>query len=303
MKKLGSLILVVVFMMAGCSGSDKGESALGKDGNMVARVGDKVISGKQIDKFLENLPPQVSSRYGAERIRREIADGFVSMEMLAWEARKRGIDKREDVKLKMELIVDQTLARELEEDIRKDIKLSDADTKKYYDEHQDKYGARTRVFARQIMLTTEPEAKSAADKIKKGGNFEDLARQLSKDQETAAKGGDIGLVTPGKLDPALEKAVFSLKEGETSPIVKTAKGFYILKAERVASSKERPYEEVKKSIENIIMREKVNKAIGDLKAEVKKKAKVEINEKYFTQFKDAAPAQNPVPTPGAEMPE
>ena len=187
MKKFGSLILVVMFMMVGCSGSDKG-AASGKDGDMVARVGDKIISGKQIDKFLENLPPQVSARYGAARIRREIADGFVSMEMLAWEARKRGIDKREDVKLKMDLIVDQSLARELEEDIRKGIKVSDADTKKYYDEHQDKYGARTRVFARQIMLASEPEAKSAADKIKKGGNFEDLAKQLSKDPETSLQG-------------------------------------------------------------------------------------------------------------------
>lgn len=303
MKKFGSLILVVLFMMVGCSGSDKGVSALGKDSTMVARVGDKVISSKQIDKFLENLPPQVSSRYGAARIRREIADGFISMETLAWEARKRGIDKREDVKLKMELIVDQSLARELEEDIRKGIKVSDADTKKYYDEHQNKYGARPRVFARQIMLTTEPEAKSVADKIKKGGNFEDLAKQLSKDQETAPKGGDIGLVTPGKLDPALEKAVFSLKEGETSPIVKTAKGFYILKAERVASSKEKSYEEMKKSIENLIMREKVNKAVSDLKVEVKKNAKVEVNEKYFAQFKDAVPAPNPLPTPGAEPAE
>jgi peptidyl-prolyl cis-trans isomerase C len=301
LKKLGSLILVVLFMMVGCSGSDKG--ALGKDNNLVARVGDKVITGRQIDKFLENLPPQVSARYGAARIRREIADGFVSMEMMAWEARKRGIDKKEDVKLKMDLIVDQSLARELEEDIRKGITVSDADTKKYYDEHKDKYGARTHVFARQIMLASEPDAKSVADKIKKGGKFEDLAKQFSKDQETAPKGGDIGVVTPGKLDPALEKAVFSLKEGETTPIVKTAKGFYILKAERVASTKERPYEEIKKSIENLMVREKVNKAVSDLKEEVKKKAKVEVNEKYFAQFKDEAPAQMPLPRPGAEMPE
>ena len=297
MKKFASLILVVLFMMVGCSGSDKG--ALGKDSTMVARVGDKVISGKQIDKFLENLPPQVSSRYGAARIRREIADGFVNMEMLAWEAHKRGIDKREDVKLKMELVVDQSLARELEEDIRKGITVSDADTKKYYDEHPDKYGARTRVFARQIMLASEPEAKSIADKIKKGGTFEDLAKQFSKDKETAPKGGDIGLVTPGKLDTALEKAVFSLKEGETSPIVKTAKGFYILKADRVASSKERPYDEMKKSIENLMIREKVNKALSDLKEEVRKNAKVEVNEKYFAQFKDAAPQPNPLPRPDA----
>ena len=65
----------------------------------------------------------------------------------------------------------------------------------------------------------------------------------------------------------------------------------------MASSKEKPYEEIKKSIENLIMREKVNKAIGDLKAEVKKKAKVEINEKYFAQFKDAAPARESISNP------
>jgi peptidyl-prolyl cis-trans isomerase C len=303
LKKFGSLFLVVLFMMVGCSGSDKGAGASGKDGDMVARVGDRIISGKQIDKFLENLPPQVSSRYGAARIRREIADGFVNMEMMAWEARKRGIDKREDVKLKMDLIVDQSLARELEEDLRKGITVSDSDTKKYYDEHQDRYGARTNVFARQIMLASEPEAKSVADKLKKGGNFGDLAKQFSKDQETASRGGEIGLVTPGKLDPALEKAVFSLKEGETSPIVKTAKGFYLLKADRVASSKEKPYDEVKKSIENLIVREKVKKAVSDLKEEVRKKAKVEVNEKYFAQFKDATPEPNPLPTPGAEPAE
>jgi len=270
LKKFASLILVVLFMMVGCSGSDKGVSALGKDSTMVAQVGDKVITGKQIDKFLENLPPQVSSRYGAARIRREIADGFVSMEMLAWEARKRGIDKREDVKLKMELIVDQSLARELEEDIRKGIKVSDADTKKYYDEHQDKYGARTRVFARQIMLTTEPEAKSVADKIKKGGNFEDLAKQLSKDQETAAKGGDIGLVTPGKLDPALEKAVFSLKEGEISRVVESTYGYHIFRLDKKFEPRLLMVEEAGPSIRTRLLKQKSEQAVSSHLATLRK---------------------------------
>ncbi len=297
MKKFGLLFLAVLFMVVGCSEAQKGAGVSGKDGDMVAKVGDKTISGKQIDQFLENLPPQVSSRYGAARIRREIAEGFVSMEILAWEARQRGIDKREDVKLRMEMMADQALARELEEEIRKGIKVTEEDIKKYYDEHQDRYGARSRVFARQIMLSSEAEAKTVLAKVKKGGDFASLAQQFSKDQDSASRGGDIGLVTPGRTDPALEQAVMGLKEGEVSPVVKTDKGFFIVKADKVAESKEKPYDQVKKSIENIIMRERLNKAIGDLKAEVKKKAKVEVNEKYFAQFKDAPPQQGQPPMP------
>jgi len=303
LKRFCLLSLVVLFMMVGCSDSGKGLVGSGKDGEVVAKVGDKTISSKQIDKFVENLPPQVSARYGASRIRREIADGFVSMEMLAWEARQRGIDKRDDVKLRMQLMADQALARELEEEIRKGIKITDEEVKKYYDEHQDRYGARTRVFARQIMLTSEAEAKSVLEKIKKGGDFAGLAKQFSKDQGSAAKGGDIGLVSPGKLDPALDKAVSGLKEGEVSPVVKTDKGFYIMKADRVSASQEKPYDQVQKSIENLLKREKLTKIMNELKAEIKKKAKVEINEKYFTQFKDAAPEQPPMPVPGGEPAE
>lgn len=299
MKKFGALFLVVFFLMIGCSNSGKGALGLGKDGKMVAKVGDKVIYDKQIEKFLSNLPPQVTAHYGAARIRREITDGFVNMEMLAWEARKRGIDKRDDVKFRMDMLIDQTLAREIEEELRKGITVSDADMKKYYDEHQDRYGARSRIFAHQIMLTSEADAKVTLDKIKKGGDFAALAKQYSKDPVSAPKGGDIGLVTPGKLEPVLDKAAFNLKEGEVSPVIKAANGYYILKADKVVSEKERPYDQVKPSIENLMKREKVNKAIDDLKNEIKKKAKVEVNEQYFAQFKDTVPQEKPQLSPGA----
>jgi len=302
LKKYGALFLVVLFLMlmVGCSKLEKGGLGSGNDSHVVARVGDKVIYDRQIDKFLSSLPPQVSAHYGAARIRREIADGFVSMEMLAWEARKRGIDKREDVQLRLDMLVDQALAREVEEDLRKNIKVTDAEIKKYYDDHQDRYGAHPRVFAHQIVLSSEPDAKTVLDKIKKGGDFSALAKQYSKDKETAPKGGDIGLIMPGKLDPVLEKEVFSLKEGELSPVVHPASGgYYILKADKVVAGQQKPYDQMKKSIENIIMREKVNKAVGDLKAEIRKKTKIEVNEKYFAQFKDTMTQEKPaVPAPG-----
>lgn len=301
MKKFGICLIAVLIMVVGCSESGTPVPGAGVGKNVVAKVGDKAIYDSQVEQFLGNLPPQVSSRYGAERIRREIVDGFVSMELLAWEARRRGIDKREDLKLKIDMLVDQTLAREIEEELKKGITVDEAEIKKYYDEHKDRYGSNTRVRARQITVPTEGEAKTILDKIKKGEDFETLAKKYSKD-EYAERGGSLGIVRPGKLAPELDQVVFSLGEGKVSPVVKTAGGYVILLADKVSKTSEKPYEQVKKSIERVIAREKLNKAVGDLKAEIKKKAKVEINEEYFAKHK--AQVQEPgMPAPATGAPE
>jgi len=284
LKKYAFLLLAVSVLVVGCPGSGSKESGTGDDGDVVAKVGEKAIYDKQVEQFLGNLPPQVSSRYGSERIRREIVEGFVSMEMLAGEARRRGIDKREDVKLRLEMLIDQTLAREIEEELKKGITVEEAEIRKYYEDHKDRYGSNLKVHARQITVPTEGEAKTVLEKFRKGENFAALARQYSKD-EHAGKGGNLGIVREGKLTPDLEKVAFSLKEGEVSPAVKTDKGYVILFTDRVSKSSEKPYDQVKKSIERVIMREKLNKAVGDLKAEIRKKTKVEINDKYFEKYK------------------
>jgi peptidyl-prolyl cis-trans isomerase C len=286
------LMAAVALMLAGCSESGKGGIGKGDDSDIVATVGDKVIHGKQIEQFLENLPPQVSSRYAPERIRKEIGEGLVSIEMLAWEARRRGIDKRDDVKLKIDMLTDQALAREIEEELKKGITVDDAELKKYYEEHKDRYGSRTRVQARQITVATEAEARAVLDRARKGEDFEALAKKHSKD-EYASRGGSIGVVRPGKLPPDMEKVVLGLKEGQVSQVMKAEKGFVIVKADKVTTSKEKPFEQVKKSIERVVMREKLNKAVAELKEEIRKKAKVEIKQEYFAKFdktkKDAPP--------------
>ncbi len=303
LKKCASCLLAVFILMVGCSESGVSVPGTGGGKDVVAKVGDKAIYDKQVEQFLGNLPPQVSSRYGPERIRREIVDGFVSMEMLAWEARRRGIDKREDVKLRLEMLADQTLAREIEEELKKGITVDDAEIKKYYDEHKERYGSNPRIHAKQITVPTEEEAKTVLAKIKKGEDFAALAQKYSKD-EYAEKGGNIGVVRPGKLPPELDKVVFSLKEGEVGPVVKTEQGYVIIQADKVSKSAEKPYEQVKKSIERVIMREKLNKAVGDLKAEIRKKAKVEVNEEYFAKYEGKGKQPDiEVPDAGKAEPE
>lgn len=76
----------------------------------------------------------------------------------------------------------------------------------------------------------EAHAKAVAE----GANFAQLARDYSDDTNTKYQGGDLGFIMEGeeKLEPELEKVAFQLQPGEVSDIIRTEKGFNILKVEQ-----------------------------------------------------------------------
>jgi peptidyl-prolyl cis-trans isomerase C len=301
LKRIALLMLLGTMLAYGCSGNGNGQAKVDEK-DVVARVGDKVITATQVDQFLKNLPPQVSGRYGPDRIRREIVDGFVSMELIANEARRRGIDKREDMKLKIEMLVDQALARELEQELRKDIKVDEAELKKYYEQNKDKYTAHTRMRASRITVPTEEQAKAVLARIKKGEDFSELAKKFSKD-ENALRGGSMGTVRQGKLPPELDKVLAGLKEGQVSQPVKTQQGYVILRVDKITEYPQRSYEEMKPRIERMVMREKISKVMNQIKEEAKKKTRVEINEGYFVKIgKPSGPGPEARPAPSAAEP-
>ncbi len=78
------------------------------------------------------------------------------------------------------------------------------------------------------------KAKSRIDDIYKqlqgGGNFEELAKQLSDDQNTSRNGGALPWFGTGRMVPEFEKAAFALqKDGDISAPVKSAYGWHIIK--------------------------------------------------------------------------
>ncbi len=82
------------------------------------------------------------------------------------------------------------------------------------------------------VLRSHDEAKARADsalgRLAAGEDFAALARELS-DDVSAADGGDVGVVGPGQLVPAVDAALFGLKDGETSGLVEAPYGYVIVR--------------------------------------------------------------------------
>ena len=85
------------------------------------------------------------------------------------------------------------------------------------------------VRASHILVNTEKEANDLLARLKRGENFEELARLYSIDKASGSRGGDLGEFGRGDFRPEFENSVFRLKIGELSGIVKTELGYHIIK--------------------------------------------------------------------------
>ena len=100
---------------------------------------------------------------------------------------------------------------------------------------------------RQIIVAphASPESKARAKahadsllvEIRKGGDFEQIAKRESMDPGTKALGGDLGWNRRGSgLVPQFEAVMFALRPGDVSPVIETAFGYHIIRVDRVQSA-------------------------------------------------------------------
>lgn len=84
------------------------------------------------------------------------------------------------------------------------------------------------VWARQILVSTEPEAQMVLTKLKEGESFANLAAQYSTDTSNNQNGGDLGWFIKGQMVDAFDTAVFSMNVGDVSQPVKTEYGYHVI---------------------------------------------------------------------------
>ncbi len=84
------------------------------------------------------------------------------------------------------------------------------------------------VWARHILVATEPEARLILTKLGEGEDWTDLAAKMSTDASNSANGGDLGWFGKGQMVEEFETAAYALKIGEVSEPVKTTFGYHII---------------------------------------------------------------------------
>jgi peptidyl-prolyl cis-trans isomerase C len=274
------VIPVVCLALAACAQKPSGEA--GKEakprGQVLAEVNGVAITTDQFQKEVENLPPYLKPMTETAEGKKELLDTIVIREIILQQAQKDGLDKSQAVADKLEemkkrVVVEAFLKKKVEEHAA----VSDEEMQKFYDQNKDKFKAGDEVRASHILVKTEKEAQDVLAQLKAGGKFEDLAKKYSIDS-AGAKGGDLGWFGKGAMIPEFEKTAFSMKEGETSGIVKTKFGYHIIKVTGKRAAGTRSFDEVKDQIKAAIIPSKQQEVFQKLKEDLKKGAKITIKE-------------------------
>lgn len=135
-------------------------------------------------------------------------------------------------------------------------KIKDQDIKKEYSNFIKTLKDNDELKVSHILVKDEAEAKKIyKDITNEKTTFAQAAKDYSIDN-TKATSGEIGYLTKGQgIDPAFEKAAYSLKKGQMSKPVHTSFGWHIIKVDDIRKQKIPTFEEIKAQLEQKLMME------------------------------------------------
>lgn len=234
-----------------------------------AKVNNLSIPQYRVDAAIKNRIAQ--GQPDSPEMRKGIRDALINQEVVAQEAIKRGLDKQPAVAAQIELDRQSLLVNAYFEDYFRRNPLTDEILRKEYDRLKVEIPSKE-FRIRHILVDKEDEAKGIIALIRKGGSFDKLAAEHSKDPGSKGRGGDLDWGPAERYVKPFRDAVTRLKKGQmTEAPVQTEFGFHVIRVDDERAAKVPSFEEAKPQVQQMMQGQIVQKLITDLRA----KAKVE----------------------------
>ncbi len=229
------------------------------------------VNGKAIPAERATVMLNEQRAQGAQdspELQQAVREELVRREVLAQEAAKKGLDKKDDVQAQMDLARQAVLIRAYLQDYMRANPVTDADLKKEYETIKSSMGSKE-YKPRHVLVETEDEAKAIITKLRAGEKFEELAKQ-SKDPGSKDRGGELGWSNPGMYVKPFADALVKLEKGQYSATpVKTDFGYHVIRLDDVRDLKAPPFEEVKPQLQQRMQQQKVEQHIMELRSKAK----------------------------------
>ncbi len=241
---------------------------------VLAQVGSESITSSEFTQELSRQPFAQQDYLSTAPGRKELLELMVRRKVMMAESHKKSLEKKPEVKKKLDDLESEFQRQKDEAKERllvgeyfrtlqqNELKVTDDEVRAFWEKEKE-------VRASHILLSTEAEAQEAMAALAKGAKFEALAKKLSQDPASGARGGDLGFFMLGTLIPEFEKAVFSLQKDETSGIIRSPYGYHIIRKTDEKAVSQTPYDQIKDTIRSVLEKRKFQAWIDQAKNQYK----------------------------------
>ena len=308
--KRGVLSALIVLAAAGCkddaldrptpaASASSGPAALSPElrAKVLAKVGDRKITLGEYAATLERMDRFERLRYQSADRRRALLDEIVKVELLAEEAKRRGLDKKPEIKQRIRQILRDEVLKMTRAKLPPPGEIPEREVRKYYDEHRDDFREPERRRVAHIVVADKKKAEEVLKKALKATPMQwgRLVQEHSltkppKPSPTAPLelAGDLGIVgKPGakrgenpKVPSPLREAVFKVEKvgNVLDQVVEHDGKFHIVRMTGKTAARDRAYREAERTIRVAILQERIREAEKKLEAELRKKYPVKIDD-------------------------
>ena len=293
--------------------------------DVVATVNGK---GLPTDWFIEQMKLRGGMKPGqfhTTEQKQALLDYLINEEVLYQQALEEGVGENPSVaRLYKKAVIDKYLTDQLERQLEK-VKVGNQEVETHFNNNQTVYNkpARRRAAILEAKVSdSDDEATKLEQKAKMEKalaavtelpqhvlHFGELAKVYSDDRASMYQGGVIGWLInhPDRTyrwDQALIEALFALDNpGDTSGVIETDSGFYVVRLVAAEQVKEKSFDQVKKGIKNQILQQKRQALKANFMENILADADISINQQNLEAIPALSPkAKNQDKTPPA-MPQ
>ena len=291
----------------------------------LAKVGDRTITLGEYAASLERMDQFERMRYQSPDRRKRLLDEMVEVELLAQEAKRRGLDKAPETQERVRQILRDQLLEEIKKSSPAANDVPEADLRAYYDAHKDEFAEPERRRVAAIVVDSAGLAKTLLAKAAKATPAEwgQLVEQNSTQKGARPMpsaptelAGDLGIVgppghprgaNPRVPEPVRDAAFKVANVGETfGSVVEYEKKFYVVRVTSKTDGRERKFEESQRAIRTAVVQSRIKEKEQALEKELRARFPVTINQAALTAMPlpppSAAPAAAPAGLPGGPRP-
>ncbi|MFQ5928778.1 MAG: peptidylprolyl isomerase [Acidobacteriota bacterium] len=285
------IVSLLVLAIAGACAEESQE--IQPQSRIIAVIKGQPVLQERFENFLSLRQDQLEGEL-VEFQRKALFREFLTEELLLHEAQKEKITLEES---EVQLQLDRWLSKEQEvtpallERVRiflkiqkfvrniigSQISVSLQEMQKYYQEHEEEFIIEDQAHVLEILVDDQNRAEEIRGQLKFGDvrTFKSMAQRLSRGL-TAEVGGDLGIFERGQLPEDFEKAIFTLKAGEVSPLFRSAEGYHIFMLEEWVPRHAQKFYEVQETIFKKLVAKKERVALDEYVNQLFQAASVEI---------------------------